>query len=197
MPSAVGAKPSGVRRVIFREFLPGDRKKKDGVSNISQSGGGARDLRYSPAEKFEDVVAEMFPTTRTEARQRGGSTVELNVRVGEVHWDEHGTVKSVEAVFEPPTDARPNEWRLRRVTNIPPIKQPPPEAEGAAFVILVENDEGQVWAHFATVASLRAGEWHESVSGPILHSFDTRAANKAPVGYIDFVAGTQWTSSNG
>ena len=39
---------SEVARVIFQIVTEGDRKKMDAVSNIAQSGGGARDLRFQP-----------------------------------------------------------------------------------------------------------------------------------------------------
>lgn len=194
MPSSTGPKPSGVRRVIFREFLPGDRRKKDAESADASSGGGARDLRLSPGYEFDAIVKAMFPQSKQVQRKRGGVTTALTIQVGTMHWLAGTQHQSVDVEFEPPTDARPGEWRLTKIPAIPPLTNPPPSSQGLVFILLVENDQGEVWPCFATLVDLQAGKWHGSIAGPILHAYSNRSPSKASCGHMDFVAGTQWTS---
>lgn len=42
----------GVKRFIFKELVEGDFRKFFAQSNDTDSGGGARDLRYKPQKEF-------------------------------------------------------------------------------------------------------------------------------------------------
>lgn len=45
-----------VARVIFQVIEDGDRRKFEAVSNDADTGGGARDLRFRPANRFLPVL---------------------------------------------------------------------------------------------------------------------------------------------
>src|SRR5207302_548034 len=62
--------------VFYKEAKPGDIKKFREVSNVAQSGGGARDLRVSPAALFQPGLQQILS-------QPGE---ELFVTQGLVHW---------------------------------------------------------------------------------------------------------------
>ena len=47
-----------VVRVLFQILTEGDRLKMDAVSNVSPTGGGARDLRFRPGGRVSAVLQE-------------------------------------------------------------------------------------------------------------------------------------------
>ena len=49
-----------VKIVVYKKIVEGDLKKFFAQSNITQSGGGARDLRFSPAKEFFSIFQRMF-----------------------------------------------------------------------------------------------------------------------------------------
>ena len=52
---------SNVKLVIYKKIVDGDLRKFSATSNDQPSGGGARDLRFSPAKDFLPVFEKMFP----------------------------------------------------------------------------------------------------------------------------------------
>ncbi len=186
--------PSGVKRVVYKEIVEGDFRKFRAESNDSDTGGGARDLRFRPYATFENAFRKMFPQVRQEQRKRNGSRVTTDVLVGRFYWkDSAGNERSKEALFEPPTDARPDEGRLPVVHTYPPLNLLPPINEGRIVLLLVQRDDDSVWPHFATENSLRSGAWHNDVALPILTCLDTRRRSNAVArGYIDFETETRF-----
>ena len=43
---------SDVKLVVYKKIVDGDLRKFSATSNDTQTGGGARDLRFSPAAEF-------------------------------------------------------------------------------------------------------------------------------------------------
>ena len=105
-----------IARIVFREILEGDRLKFIAQSNISDTGGGARDLRFRGWDQMEEVLRKLFPGTEVAKRRRAGADT-LEIYSGRFHWlrKSDGVEVSREALLEPPTDARPNEARITRV----------------------------------------------------------------------------------
>lgn len=93
--------------VYFREAFPGDVLKLKAESNISQTGGGARDLRVRPANKFDEVMLQIF----TEPTEKPGVFQQV------IHWESPNTghVKTATAEYWRPTEVRPNESRIARI----------------------------------------------------------------------------------
>jgi hypothetical protein len=189
MPDEASAAPSTVNRVIYKEILSGDRRKFVAKSNDAPSGGGARDLRFS-FEQFEPAFRAVFPDKVTEVRKREGEREELHVFKGEFYWLDEGEVRHAPSYFEPPTDARPTEGRIRRINSYDCFREIPDEDQGRLFLLLVQQADDTVWPSFATERSLRSGKWDTNVADEILRC--TRAARSAGIavaGYIDFTTG--------
>jgi hypothetical protein len=95
--------------LYFQEILPGDVRKYHTESANAQTGGGARDLRISPAGVFEPILRRMFPN----------ATGQAGVTEGEVVWaTSTGDDDSTPVRFWSPTAARPNELRIGRFYDI-------------------------------------------------------------------------------
>ena len=191
-----GAPPAHVKRVVFKEIAEGDYRKFEAHSNDADSGGGARDLRFRPYEKFREVFLDLFPLVRAATRRRGGVDTEVKVLVGRLYWPDGDTVASAEATFEPPTDARPNEGRIPVVHTYPPFSDLPSTNQGKVVLLLIQRDDDTVWPSFATEGSLRSGAWEPSVATPILASLKaSRPTNQVARGYIDFARGTMFSDA--
>ncbi|WP_117161411.1 hypothetical protein [Paraliobacillus sp. X-1268] len=167
-----------VKRIIFKEILDGDRKKFDARSNDTQSGGGARDLRFSPYSSFQPVFEGMFPHIN-----------EKGVASGQFHWYENEQEVSKSAFFHPPTGSRGNEGRIANIDKFLPKERIPSVNEGTVFLLLIQDNNGKVWPSFATETSL-LNDWHEGVKDMILSCHSSkRRANSATTGFVDFEQG--------
>lgn len=187
MPSQTTPHPAEVTCVVFKEIVEGDIRKFEAKSNDSDSGGGARDLRFSPYDEFVEIFRVIFPDEEVKTR-KGNANAAVKTLSGRLHWCQDGTDTSLEATFVPPTDARPNEGRIPSVNTYPPFQKPFPADQGRILLLLVQRTDGAVWIAFATEVALRSGKWHKSVSVPVLRSLDAkRSANHGARGYIDFM----------
>ena len=95
--------------LYFQEILPGDVLKYRTQSADATTGGGARDLRISPAGVYRPILERMFP----------GQPDENGVVQGSISWSfpsGEGDSKIVE--LWRPTEARPNELRIGRFYEI-------------------------------------------------------------------------------
>jgi len=183
-----------VLRLVFREVLPGDRRKFIAQSADSPSGGGARDFRFSPYDRFEDVFELMFPGRETKTRRRNGHDVDIEIYTGRVSiWGRGETLLPLE--FEPPTSARPNEGRLTRLNHLGLVV---PTEAGRVLLVLYETDDNRLWMAFATEESLQARQWHRVVNDFLLSCLERdRPANHAAQGFLDLVTGKQYCKSSG
>ena len=130
--------------MFFYEIKEGDVLKQRAKSNKSSSGGGARDLRIRPADKFTAILGQMFP----EKTSREG------VLEGTIHWiDGRDEVHQATIKFWRPTDARPGEARIGRIHQIEGWTVTDVKKYRAAlgrgkkwFFLLVKDTAGVVWA---------------------------------------------------
>lgn len=181
--------------IVFREILEGDKLKFVAQSNISDSGGGARDLRFRNWNKLKPALTRMFPGTRSEPRRRSGSTM-LDVHVGQLNWIDNGKTVTREALLEPPTDARPNEGRIGRVHEYGcfTIKNIP-EGSGRLIALFVQHKDGSVWPFVITEQSLEHDDWDPSVAKFLLSALNApRRAGNAAYGYLDMNTGEQFVA---
>jgi hypothetical protein len=182
-----------VARIVFKEVVPGDERKFRNDSVDTDTGGGARDLRFRPYDRFADVFERMFPEKRTETRKRGGNIQDTEVLVGRFSWDLSGHVETDEATFETPTDVRAGEGRIPVVYKYPPLQQKLPVGEGRVVVLLIQRKDGSVWPHFASEKSLRSGDWEPQVASAILDCLQKkRGETRVARGFIDFETGEQF-----
>ena len=95
--------------LYFQEILPGDVRKYLVESADAQTGGGARDLRISPAEMYIQPLRQMFPQ----------QTNIPGVTAGDITWTTaSGSDEVTRVELWSPTPARPNELRIGRFYDI-------------------------------------------------------------------------------
>ena len=175
-------RPANVVRMVFKEILEGDRRKFEAQSNDSETGGGARDLRFSPYEKFKLVFEKMLPDKDAHG-----------VCTGYFTWIEGGLQQRVEGYFHPPTKARPTEGRIANVDKYLPTKSLPPHGAGNVVLLIVQQDDGSVWPHFITDRSLETEDWHPRVRELILGCLHARRREGVSMaGFVDFESGEEF-----
>src|SRR6266851_5933428 len=153
-------------------------------SNVTASGGGARDLRF-PDVPFRPVFERMFPEV---ANVHGRP-----IRRGHLVWDNANGQRQAQVVeYWPPTGARPIEGRLARIREIEPLRNPPDPGGGYLILMLVLDDANDVRAFYTTAAELRP-EWHDDVAQPILGCLaGDRRAGVSARGWLNLVNGQRY-----
>jgi hypothetical protein len=186
MASGVGS----VARILYKELVEGDLRKLRAESNDANTGGGARDFRFGSYHTLLPVIRSMFPRTAQEDRKRNGVVAQIDVFKGTFYWQSATGVKSKEAIFEPPTDARPSEGRIARVHDYPCFDASNVKigVGNRVLLLLIQLDDGTVWPHYAEERSLRTpNAWHTVVAKELLDCLDAkRPANQVVIGYRDF-----------
>lgn len=182
-----------IARIVFRQILDGDRRKFIAQSNDSDTGGGARDLRFRAWPKMQGTLRKLFPGARTENRKRGTST-SLQVYIGHFHWMQKGKIVSREALLEPPTDARANEARITRVHEYHCFTIDEPEkGTGRLLALFVQKKDGTVWPFVITEHSLEHDDWNPGVAEFLLSALNaSRPERQAAYGFSDFETGKKF-----
>lgn len=172
---------AGVARVFYQELKEGDRRKIQASSNDAPSGGGARDLRI-PEEAFGEFFERLLPGT---ASRRSNRRM-VQVRMGNVKWPQNET-EFEEHVLEiwPPTSRRPLELRIAQVNRNFPSSVP----AGRAFVLVIQDTDGEIWGHYTTEKELRTGDWDERVRASIVACIDSTRPTRSVRGFVDFETG--------
>lgn len=185
-----------VARILYKEIVEGDLRKIEAQSNLSDTGGGARDFRFGSYGKLLPVIPEMFPSVVRLERRRKGVPTKIDVYQGEFYWQDTqgGPVSSKKSYFEPPTDARPSEGRIRRVHEYPcfDTSRIPKGGEGNRVLLLfIQQMDGTVWPHFVEEVSIRTpGAWDQTVAEELIRCLNAkRGENMAVIGFRDFISG--------
>lgn len=196
------ADPSRISRVLWKEIKQGDRRKFSATANDKPSaGGGARDLRFRGGEHLGDIFKAMFPRESPVPRRREGKRIVVSRYAGDLCWfeessDRHESKHSQVAYVEPPTTARPAEWRITRVHTYDVLTQrlPPQPVDGRLLLLLIQTEGQEVWPYFVTEASLRKDEgWLESFRRHVLGCLDRPArADRTIFGYFETDTGRQY-----
>jgi hypothetical protein len=189
------------KRAIWKRVMPGDERKLRAAANDSDSGGGARDIRFSPWHEFEPIMKKMLPNTETRMTTRKSGRGEQEIRVGEMLWSGDGSHRAKGKRFElwPPTDSRPGEGRIAKSYELPsfqPQLLPPPE-EGEVFFLIWEDEDG-IWGQFLAVSAVRHLNvtLRSDIQGALdeLHAADPGPAERMNLrGYCDFTTGEHET----
>ena len=169
---------TGVKLVIYKKIVAGDLRKFKAESNDTPSGGGARDLRFSPANEFAVQFNRMFTLT--------GAAGTL---VGQFYWDDR---PSTNVVIHQPTNSRPSEIRIATVNECFPAQVVPVDCGDCVLLIILRSDN-RVFPAFTSEYSLREDRWHPAIKEPILRGLQAkRSARITPMGYVDIENGKEW-----
>lgn len=164
MSPPVASNGQVVVRVLFQVLKEGDRKKMLAASNVTPSGGGARDLRFRPESEFLPFFAKLLPNVVFDPP---GSSNIKTCR-GHVVWDggSAGTQSKEMEVWRA-TDARPGECRIARIHEFDfsgLVKDDP--RHGRSIFMLFQQQNGVVRVHFTTETSLKTEPWN-----PVIKKF--------------------------
>lgn len=165
---------SSLKLVIYKKIVDGDFRKFIAESNDAQTGGGARDLRFSPATKFFPIFQRMFL-----GRDNG-------VLKGNVYWI--GADITTKVSIHPPTKSRPSEVRIGRVHEcIPePLINSIPDRNDCILVLATDNSN-RVYGFFTSLKSLTEDPWDYSFKKIIIDGIVTERSSKfSGMGYIDY-----------
>jgi hypothetical protein len=185
---------AGPQRLLYKRFLVGDDLKLKGRSNISKTGGGARDVRFGPWEKFEGIVKVMFPQTVIKSTPRKdpqtGKYVQHQtvVHVGTLlYQDDNGATAQMSVEFWEPTSARPFEGRLARAGTLPPFRPGTmPAGKGSVFMLLAQDAAGKLGGTWVTEHALRNLQgWYKPVQEALVEALDKASATDNLRGFID------------
>jgi hypothetical protein len=181
---------ANVRRIIFREVLPGDLRKFTATSADANTGGGARDFRFTPFDKFDGVFARALPGRAKEARVRNKVRTSVMLYTATVSIPmNNGTAATKELRFEPPTTARDGEGRLAQLSK---FDLEPPTNQGRFLLLIIEDAGGNVIVTFYSEQDLADGKWHQAVNVFFKQVFAVQQKKNANQGFIDFERQTQW-----
>lgn len=181
---------ANVKRIIFREVMDGDLKKFTATAAPSGTGGGARDLRFRPFDKFDGVFARALPGREKVERRREGEReiVEIYTAKANIVRSNNQSFKK-DVSFEPPTTARPNEGRLARVHD---LNLEVPKGEGRLLILIIQDAKGELIITFFSERDLESGSWHATVNDFFKDVFSQPARASATQGYIDFEQKSRW-----
>jgi hypothetical protein len=193
----------GPQRLLYKRFLVGDDRKVKGRSNISKTGGGARDVRFGPWEKFEDIVKVMFPETtikmtrRKDPRTGKYARHEAVVHVGTLLYQDdlrgRAQMAAMAVEFWEPTGARAFEGRLARAGKLPPFRPGTmPAGKGSVFMLLAQDANGMLGGTWVTEHALRNHQgWYKPFQQALLDALDGASATANVRGFIDLQTGEQ------
>lgn len=164
--------------VVYKKIVEGDLSKFTATSNFTPSGGGARDLRFSPADEFFPVFQRMFV--------KNGPTLK-----GCFSWADHA---DTEVEIHSPTNARPNEVRIGRIHECFPQDIIPKDSSDCVLLIVLDS-LGKVCPYFTSRYSLEHDNWHPAVKVPVLKGLNARRSAKiTAMGYVDIENGRSYTN---
>ena len=76
--------PLSIVRVLFVNIVEGDRKKFKATSNIADTGGGARDLRFNPKSVFWPFFEDIFKKQNSDKKISKNEVIKITV-----YWHEN------------------------------------------------------------------------------------------------------------
>lgn len=165
------------QRFVYKRIVAGDIRKLSADSADSDTGGGARDFRFNPADKFWPVFERMF-TSVASKKYLDASLI----------WDGETTKTEV----YPPTAARPNETRLTRVNACCPSNQIPDGGEKFIFM-LIQGEDG-VHASFMTKQRILKERFTQNLEQFLIRAIENSETAKVPTGFVDLETCEQYSS---
>lgn len=171
-----------IKLVVYKRIVEGDLRKFSATSNITPSGGGARDLRFSPDSEFLPIFQRMFPKTVN------------GCYCGHFYWEKY---EPTEVEIAPPTNSRPHEVRITKIHECFPQEIIPNDSTDCVLLILLKND-GTAWPYFTSLVSLKNDdEWDPEFKDAIIEGLlAKRNANVTAMGYIDYENKRRYTNGS-
>lgn len=182
-------------RVLYTRISDADVKKLIAQSNKTQSGGGARDIRFSDYDFLLPFIKKFFPNIEKKKSK--------SFLTGDLYWvdDQTGATLNKKAEFWGPTNSRPNEGRLSKVHNLKcfdPSRMVAPQSEGGSILmLLIQQSDLSVWPYYVSENSLRHNKsWDQTVAKSILACLDKENSGtgrvKTTQGYVDLTNKTRY-----
>jgi hypothetical protein len=164
-----------VAEILCHEITEGDIRKINAISNDADTGGGARDLRFSI--DFAPCLDRLFPKEVTQGR--------TPYRVGTFeHIDAKGrrTTCNVMYAFKP-TKARPGEVRIAQINKVPFFSDIPKihGADGLLFICFIRRTNGIPLAQYLTEKQMGSEESNQLIAGAMRSAIRKKRGNNAVV----------------
>lgn len=165
-----------IAEVLCHEITEADIRKINATSNDAQTGGGARDLRFSI--DFAPCLDRFFP--QEETIERG-----TPYRIGMFeHYDtsRKRTTERVRYAFQP-TDARPSEVRIAQISklnfflDLPEING----GDGVLFMAFIRKTDGIPQAQYLTERQIEADGGNPIIAAAMREVLSKRRGKNAVV----------------
>ena len=162
--------------VLCHEITDADVKKIKASSNDAQTGGGARDLRFTV--DYAPFLDRFFPQETT--TERG-----TPYRIGkfEHYYSSGKSITELVRYAYQPTDTRPREVRIAQINklrlflDIPDISAD----DGALFMAFVLKTDGIPQAQYLTQKQIEAKESNQIIAAAMREALDKRRGNNAVI----------------
>lgn len=157
-----------IAEVLCHEITDADIRKINAASNDAQTGGGARNLRFSI--DYVPCLDRFFPE---EITYEGGTPYRIGMFE---HYDASGkrTTECVRYAFQP-TEARPREVRIAQINKLDFFLDLPELSggDGILFMALIRKTDGIPQAQYLTERQIEA-----EGSNPVIAAAMRRALSK-------------------
>ncbi len=167
--------PGRPLRILYQEITPALIRRASAMSARASSGGGARDLRLRPNEKFLPLIQLMLSKTfgiRGQQAHRGIAT-----------WGDGAETRRIE--YQEPTKTRPTEGRIVRINLLDPLANFTGRNRGV--VLFVQDDRDMIWVRTASFDEIEQSE--PIIADPILWTVENIRPGWTATGYIDLTEG--------
>ena len=182
---------SEIKLLLYKQLTESELKKFVAQSNITPSGGGARDLRFGAYSSLLPAIKKMFPT---QSKSTLPKTTGKLIYSGELFWrNNNDDIKTGVAHFTPPYPSRPSEGKISSVDRLGCFDRSlmPHQIDrlNSVLLLLIQLGDGSVWPHYASQKSLETpGKWHEDIAKILLRGLHSdKLGNRTLTGFKDFV----------
>lgn len=165
-----------IAEVLFHEITEADIRKINASSNDAQTGGGARDLRFSI--DYAPYLDRLFPE---EITYEGNTPY----RIGTFeHYDVDGkrTTERVRYAFQP-TNARPREVRIAQISKLHFFLDLPQlhDDGGVLFIAFIRKTDRIPQAQYLTEKQIEAPGGNPIIAATMKEALNKRKGNNAVV----------------
>ena len=165
-----------IAEVLFHEITEADIRKIYATSNDAQTGGGARDLRFSI--EYAPYLDRLFPK---EVTYENGTPYRIGMFE---HYDASGmrTTERVHYAFQP-TNARPREVRIAQISRLNFFLDLPTihSEDGILFIAFIRKTNGMPQAQYLTEKQIGAKGGNPIIAAAMREALSKRRGNNAVV----------------